>query len=185
MNPILTASAMFHDAGWVDLVRRGQLESGQIYSRPLDTPLLDRSASVVCEQLANILSLRQIEKVTQVITDWKQPQPDRPETMVLSDADNLEEFGLLGIFQLVRAAQAGGKSARQILESWNRQQEYHYWDARIKNAFHLETARKIARERLINMGRAFELLCREVSLDDVRKLSAAQHSPSPEAVHSL
>jgi hypothetical protein len=181
---ILTASAMFHDAGWIDLVKHDELHVGQIFSRPADAAILDRGASVACDQLADLLSARQLETVSDVITGIKQMQPDRPETKLIADADNLEEFGLLGILLEVRSAQAAGKSARQILEGWNRRQEYHYWDARIKNAFHFETTRSLARERLANMSHVYELLCHEISPETVKGKPAVYNPPVTPAAAS-
>jgi hypothetical protein len=167
---ILTASALFHDAGWIELVKAGTLTPGEIYSRPADADVLGRGAQSACDQLGKLLSARQLEKVTMVIAGLKQSEPDQPETILIADAENLDDFGLSGIFQQVRAAQSCGKSNRQILESWARQQEYHYWDARIKSALHLETSRKIAGQRLGTMGEVFDLLRRELDLDDMESL---------------
>lgn len=174
---ILTASAMFHDAGWVDLVRQGNLQVGQIFSRPADNIILERGALVACEMLSDLLSIRQLETVTEVITGLKMANPERIEARMISDAENLEEFGLIGVFREVRAAQAAGKSSRQILEGWNRRQEYHYWDARIRSAFHFETTRVIARERLTTMSHIYELLCREISPENTQEKKTVYTPP--------
>jgi HD superfamily phosphodiesterase len=164
---VLTASAMFHDSGWIDLVKTGQIQGVEIFTRPADLELIKRSAQIAADQLGPLLPPSTLKRVSQIIIDLKQPRPNFPETRVLADADNLEDFGLLGITTQVRAAHAFGKSVRQVIESWHRQQEYNYWEARIKSALHLETSRKIARRRLETMGKVFHLLHQETTLEDL------------------
>lgn len=175
---VLAAAAMFHDAGWVDLVRRGELEAGQIYCRPSDMELLARSGRVAAEVLVKLLPLRMVEKAVEIIAELKNSRPDQPEVKLIADAENLEDFGLLGIAGQIRMAQGCGKSNQQLLDVWRRQQEYHYWEARIKTAFHLEPARKIAAYRLEKMAGIYDQLNQEMSLDDIRDL-LPQSSPLP------
>jgi len=164
---ILTACAMFHDAGWVDLVRTGQIQYVEIFTRPADLETVKRSAQIAVEQIGKLLPAGSLKKVSQIIQDLKQPRPSLPESRVLADADNLDEFGLLGITLHIRAAHSQGKSVRQVIDIWHRQQEYNYWEARVKSAFHLESSRKIARRRLENMAKVFHLLHQESTLEDL------------------
>jgi hypothetical protein len=167
---VLAAAAMFHDAGWVDMVRRGELEAGQIYCRPSDVELLARSGRVAAEVLVKLLPMRMVEKAIEIIAELKTSRPDQPEVKLIADAENLEDFGLLGIAGQIRMAQGCGKSNQQLLDVWRRQQEYHYWEARIKTAFHLELSRKIAAYRLEKMAGIYDQLNQEMTLDDVRDL---------------
>ena len=160
---VLTTAAVFHDACWVDLVKTGRIAPPEVFSRPADAELLKHSAQIACDQVGKDLPERTMEKVVRTITEFKLPRPSLTESVLLGDADNLEDFGVLGFTFLVRSAQALGKSTGQLVESWRRQQEYHYWEARIKNAFHLETARELARRRLETMGTIFELLHQEIN----------------------
>jgi hypothetical protein len=167
---ILAAAAMFHDAGWIDLVRNGLLEVGQVYGRPADADILARGGKVAGEVLVKLLPLRIVERAVEIIADLKNPRPDLPEVKLIADAENLEDFGLLGIVSQIRIAQGFGKSNQQVLDVWHRQQEYHYWEARIKAAFHLDLSRKIAAHRLEKMAGIFDQLNEEMTLDDVRDL---------------
>ncbi|NLE28396.1 MAG: hypothetical protein GX629_01845 [Phycisphaerae bacterium] len=178
---ILAAAAMFHDAGWVDLVRHAELEAGQIYSKPADTELLARSGRVAGEILIKLLPLRMVEKTVEIIADLKNPNPSQPEVKLIADAENLEDFGLLGIVSQIRIAQALGKSNQQVLDIWHRQQEYHYWEARIKTAFHLDLTKKIAAHRLEKMAGIYDLIELEMTLDDVQDLVPPIPSQSPTA----
>jgi len=168
MDPaVLAACAMFHDAGWVDLVNTGQIHPSEVLTRQADIELLKRSSQIASDQIGKLLSANALKRVVQAITELKQPRPSLPETRVLADADNLDDFGLLGITLQIRAAHSQGKSVRQVVEGWNRQQEYNYWEARIKSALHLETSKKIARRRLEKMGKFFDLLRQETALEDL------------------
>ena len=132
---VLTAAALFHDAGWVSLVKSDQIALSDVYSKPTDVDLLIKSAKIATEQLKDILSTRILDKIVSAITSMKTPSMDKPESILIADAENLEEFGVVGILQQVRQSQSTCKSNCQILDSWSRQQEYHSWDARIKSEF--------------------------------------------------
>ncbi len=173
---VLSASSLFHDAGWVELVKTGQIHPAEVYARPSDAGLYKRSVQIVCEQIGNLLSERTLEKVVQTLSELKSVRPGLSESRLVADADNLEDFGLTGITFQVRAAQSTGKSITQLLESWQRQQEYHYWEARIKNALFLETSKKIAQRRLETIGQTFDLLRREVAFEDF-DLNHLQRTP--------
>jgi len=167
-DAVVTACALFHDAGWVEQVRRGVIAPGDVFSYPADADLLQAGAVVAKDQLANLLPDRMLKKIEKSILELKHPHPVSPEGIVVADADNLEEFGLLGVLNQARAAQANGKSPVQLIESWHRQQEYRYWEARINNALHLDRSKIIAQQRLKMMGRIFDLLLRELNGKDVQ-----------------
>ena len=170
----LWTAAMFHDSGWIDLVKKGLLHPSEIFVRPADKDILDRSISVVSDQLCKLIPARIIDKIAKTIAGLKDTKPNQTNSIILSDADNLEDFGVLGFTFQVRTAQSSGKSTRQLLESFRRQQEYHYWEARIKNAFHLEISKAIARQRLESMGKIFDLLSMESEFLDVQELLSKQ-----------
>lgn len=164
---VLTAAAVLHDTAWVDMVKTGQIQATEIFCRPVDAEFCRRSAQIACDLAGGILPGRTLDKIVQAISEMKAPRPSLPDALLLADADNLEDFGLLGLTRQIRMAQATGKSTGQILETWHRQQEYHYWEARIKNALHLNLSKAIAARRLENMGKAFDLLRREIEFEDV------------------
>jgi HD superfamily phosphodiesterase len=166
-HQVLAVCALFHDAGWVDQVKAGKIQPSEVYTRPTDAALYKRSVQIVCEQVGKLLSERCLEKVVEAISEMKSSRPALSETVLAADADNLEDFGLTGLTFQVRAAQFVGKSTSQVLESWHRQQEYHYWESRIKNALFLEMSKKIAQRRLEAMGQFFDLLRRETTLEDI------------------
>ncbi len=168
-HQVLSTCALFHDAGWVDLVKTGQIQPGEVYAKPPDAALFKRSSRIACDQIGNLLPGRCLEKINRVLSDMKSSRPGLSETLLVADADNLEDFGLTGFTFQVRAAQPAGKSITQILDSWHRQQEYHYWESRIKNAFFLETSKRIAYRRLDTMGQFFDLLQRESALEDINR----------------
>jgi hypothetical protein len=57
-----------------------------------------------------------------------------------------------------------------VLEVWQRQQEYHYWPARIKTDFTFDAARRLAMMRVEHSRQVFELLERELDLNDLSSL---------------
>jgi len=174
-HEVITVCCLFHDAGWVDLVKSGQIPPAEVYATAADGALFKRSAQIVCDQVGSLLPARTLEKVVWALSEMKSPRPELSETLLVADADNLEDFGLLGFMFQVRGAQSSGKSATQLLAGWHRQQEYHYWEARINNALFLETSKTIAHRRLETLGQTFDLLDREIHLEDIELKNLKAH----------
>jgi hypothetical protein len=93
--------------------------------------------------------------------------PKLPEARLLADALNLDDFGVSGLivqtFQLARQ----GDGLSQLLDGAEKRELYGYWDARLKDGFHFEPARRIAQARLENARLAIKLLASECSAEKV------------------
>ena len=61
------------------------------------------------------------------------------------------------------ARQQGGIT--QLVEGFDKRKEYGYWEARLKDGFHFEPVREMARRRMVNAQRAAELLRAELEED--------------------
>jgi hypothetical protein len=68
---------------------------------------------------------------------------------------------------ITRAIQLGrqGDGVEQLAEGNDKREQYGYWDARLKDGFHFEPVRKLARQRLENARRAAKLLQDELGGD--------------------
>lgn len=106
-----------------------------------------------------------LDRATALLLQLPQRSPALAEARLLADALNLDDFGLTGF--LVRAIQLGSQGAgmSQIMDSWEKREEYGYWEARLKDGFHFEPVRQIARRRLDRMRQAHKLLKEELDGD--------------------
>ena len=85
--------------------------------------------------------------------------------MLLADALNLEDFGVAGLLvQAIQIARQGG-GIMQIADGCEKREQYGYWDARLKDGFHFEPTRQIARKRLEHARKVAALLNGELKDD--------------------
>ena len=95
---------------------------------------------------------------------------------VVADATNLDSIGPLALFQMIHKQPGGGQAVRAILETWDRQREYHFWPARIKESLRSEPVRKIARQRLEALTAFMNVLRTHTQAEDLTE--AADQSKS-------
>ena len=106
-----------------------------------------------------------IDRVTNILLAMPHRKPASDEARLLADAVNLDDFGVIGI--IARAIQVGrqGEGVSQIAEGNEKREEYGYWEARLKDGFHFDVVRKLARERLANARQVARLLADELGGD--------------------
>ena len=106
-----------------------------------------------------------LDRATQLLHELPQRNPMLDEARLLADAVNLDDFGVEGVLlQTIQLARSGGGIA-QVLDGLEKRDQYGYWNARLKEGFHFEPVRQIARERLEHTRRAAALLLEEMKED--------------------
>lgn len=171
----LTAGAFFHDAGWAVQARRGDAPAWQLLTCPTSVRQLAAAAATLTDTLGDVLPERSLRRAGQALLQMRQRRPDRIEASILADADNLDEFGPLLWCREARRCALGERSIDQVLRSWQRQREYHYWEARINESFRFERSKQLARRRLETMKRFMDELTRQYKGEDIGQLIAQHH----------
>lgn len=144
----LQLAGLFGLAGWAVQVREGEFSRWQVLGRPTSGVQREHGAALLQEHAAPLLAPNVIYRATEAIRECSDRKTDLPEARVLSDAENLADMGLIYILRQFRQATAEGRPFDDLVAKWQRQREYHYWDARIKDGLHSEGARQIARDLL-------------------------------------
>lgn len=107
------------------------------------------------------------------------------EAQLLSEAENLDDVGVTHILRQFRQYQADGRPLKQLFESWARQQEYRYWEARLNDGFRFDTTRQLARERLRAVEAFMAALARDLQGTDLlQTLQQAGIEPPPSFVNA-
>jgi hypothetical protein len=132
------------------------------------TNLRDRSeqaAELLVSALGNDAAEELLDRVTNILLALPHRSPAYEESKLLADALNLDDFGLIGFVN--RAIQLGrqGDGVHQVAEGNEKRDTYGYWEARLKDGFHFEPVKKLARERLANARAAAKLLSDELGGD--------------------
>lgn len=132
------------------------------------TSLKDR-----CEQAAEMLVgvlgdlglEATVDAAAQLLAQVHQRHPASDQARLLSDALNLEDFGITGLLvQAVQVARQGG-GILQIADGLEKREQYGYWDARLKDGFHFDPVRQLARKRLEHARKTAAILTAELKED--------------------
>jgi hypothetical protein len=132
--------------------------------KPGRTSLRDR-ATIAAEKLLQVfdeaIDESLLDRTTRLLEELPEKSPQLTDARLLADAVNLEDFGVSGlIVQTIQLCRQGDGLA-QLIEGTEKRELYGYWEARLKDGFHFEPARKLAHKRLENARAAAKLLNEE------------------------
>ena len=147
----LVAAALYHEAGWVVRLREGRSRRDEILVRPLAEADREEGARMAERSLKSLLSAESLRKAARALRSLGDREIESVEGRIVSDADNLLEFGLLSLWMTVRRGAFEGRGVKAAIDTWRRRKEYHFWDARLKDAFNFADVRTIAERRLASL----------------------------------
>jgi hypothetical protein len=126
---------------------------------------VEQSAEILITTLGKDADDTLLDHTTRLLLQLPHRSPAMPEARLLADALNLDDFGLTGF--VLRAIQLGlqGAGMSQIMESTEKREQYGYWEARLKDGFHFDPIKQIARRRLDRARQAHKLLKEELDGD--------------------
>jgi hypothetical protein len=166
----LSCAAYFADAGFMNYADNDNIESDLVLADINVIDLRDFSVQIVSEQLESILDQAKIDKINRIIIDSNNRFCDMPEAMILSDARNLDDIGLVGIFNEFCSCGVHGKGVSDALQSWKKKIDYRYWQARLKEGFRFVSVRQIAAGRLAQAEAFMHQLQVENSTRDIEEV---------------
>ncbi|MHC4790895.1 MAG: hypothetical protein ACYS8Y_05595 [Planctomycetota bacterium] len=174
----LTAATYFSDAG---LARSLEANNTAAQINANSAEMLELSAQIVAESLCEGVEAIKIEKIKQILIESGSRFTKMTEAMILSDARNLDDTGLTGIFNELRREIREGKGIEAALQDWKRKIDYRYWQARLKKSFHFEQVRKAAEQRLSGADYIMSQLRAETSAQDLKGLIIGQREGNKES----
>ena len=144
----LKVATLFSDAGLAQNLS-DQFRRTEDPTKTVDAEkLVDICEEVIEESLAAVLEPTQTRNIRRIVRQSFAGRAEMREAMILSDARNLEDMGVTGIFNEFRRQVMGGKGVAEAIELWRMKTDYRYWEARLKEGFHFEAVRALARKRL-------------------------------------
>ena len=190
-NDCLNIAALFRDAGLAHYANKDDKVSRMLLADLTDGDIRDFSTQVVQEKLTELLTPEQLERVCGIIIESGKRNTALIEAMVLSDARNLDDMGVIGIFNEMRRCVMQGRGTAEALTGWNRKIEYDYWTARLRDGFRFESVRSIAEQRLLAARKFMGQLDIENKAADLEEILLKQkphsivdlpeHPPGPDA----
>lgn len=106
-----------------------------------------------------------LDRATRLLQEVPHRSPMLEDARLLADAVNLDDFGITGLIQQAIQLAGQGEGAPQLADGMEKREQYGYWEARLKDGFHYEAVRQIARRRLESARQAVSVLLTELRED--------------------
>jgi len=125
----------------------------------------EQAAELLVTLLGEQIDEATLDRCTRLLHETPQKLPMVDEARLLADAINLDDFGTIGFMQQSIQQARMGDGIDQIADGAEKREQYGYWEARLKDGFHFEPVRQMARRRLDNNRAAVKLLLTELKED--------------------
>ncbi|MCG3137712.1 MAG: hypothetical protein HJJLKODD_01562 [Phycisphaerae bacterium] len=166
----LQIAAIFHPLGWVLQVTGKVCARYEIFSRPLTDIHRELRAVHVQSLLDGRLPVKRLEMVCRFLRENGRHADAQLGTQILNDACELEQIGSMALWLMMIRHNEEGRSIQDLLITWERQRDYHFWPARIRDSFRFEQVRRLAYQRLEILNQFMAQLARETELADLQDL---------------
>ena len=125
----------------------------------------EQAAEMLVGMLEELAGDVLLDATTRLLHEIPLRAPSLEAARLLADAVNLEDFGATGmLLEMVHLARSGG-GLSQLAAGLETREQYGYWEARLKDGFHFEPLRDIARGRLENTRATAALIRAEMNED--------------------
>jgi hypothetical protein len=164
----LLAAALFHEAGWISRWRAGEIERFEMLMGSPTEVIISDSIRTMESVLRDLVPPASLARACATVRCRIPHTQESVEGCILTEADNLEEFGLGFLWMAIRRGVCGGKGIQAVLDAWKRRVEYHFWTARLKNAFHFTPTRRLAESRLQQLEALMKEMAVQHEVEDIR-----------------
>jgi hypothetical protein len=125
----------------------------------------EQAAELLIVSVADHASDELLDRATWILRELPHRSPRLAEAKLLADAVNLDDFGTAGLLLTAMQLARQNVGLSQVAQGCAKRQQYGYWTARLKDGFHFEPVRQIARERLKHAELTARLLLSELEED--------------------
>lgn len=165
----LQAAALFHDAGWITEYQQGRWKRWQLLGRPTNDIQRELGAALLQEEAGALLPASSARRAGDAIRQCNNRKTELLEARILAEAEALDEMGSMYLLRQFRQYQAEGRPLQQLVDTWQRQKEYRFWELRLQDGFYWDTTRALARQRLAAIETFMTALARDLHGQDVRQ----------------
>jgi len=162
----LMSAGLYLSAAWAKRCRAGEIQHLEVLIGPPQDGDAEVAAEWMRQSLEPLLSSQTLDCAAAAILSRNDRALATLEGQILSDAGNLEEFGIVSLWTMVRRSAVEGKGIGKAIEVWRRKKQYQFWTARLADSFRFESVRELARQRLRNFERVMEELAVEALVDE-------------------
>ncbi len=126
---------------------------------------VEQAAELLVSVIGKEVDEAMLDRTTRILLQLPQRSASLAEARLLADVVNLDDFGVTGFVTRIIQLAVQGAGMTQVLDAAQKREEYGYWEARLKDGFHFEPIRQIARRRLERARQVHKLLSDELSGD--------------------
>ncbi len=152
----VVASALYIEAGWIQMWREGKISKHEIRLSPLTNSNRDYGISMMEKSLVKLMTPDSLQRASLAIRHISQRNTKFIDTQILAEALNLNEFGFIPLWASIRRGMLEGKGVQAVIDNWKRKKEYQFWSARLRDSFRFEPVRLLAAKRLRMFERFME-----------------------------
>ena len=168
----IAAGALFHDAGWITEYEQGRWKRWQLLGRPTNDIQRELGAALLQEEAGALLPAGSLRRAADAIRQCNDRKTALIEARIVAEAEALDEMGAMYLLRHFRQYQAEGRPLQQLVDTWQRQKEYRFWDLRLQDGFYWDTTRALARDRLDAVDTFMSALARDLHGEDVQHMLA-------------
>jgi len=106
-----------------------------------------------------------LDRGTRILHEAPHKSPVVEDAKLLADAVNLDDFGVVGMVLQTIQLTRQGDGITQLAEGAEKREQYGYWEARLKDGFHFEPIRQMAKQRVEHAREVARLLLEELKED--------------------
>lgn len=162
------AAGLYHEAGWIIRFNDGDVRRQEFLIRPLSETYREQGAILLEKSLGKLLPPETVRRASEAVRSLSDREIDSIEGQIVSDADNLDEFGILSLWMTIRRGMVDGKGVQAVIDTWRRRKEYRFWEARLNESFRFAPVRALARRRLEKFERLMKELEEQHQGDDLQ-----------------
>lgn len=125
----------------------------------------EQAAQMLVAGFADHIEGELLLHTARLLHEMPQRNPTLDEARLLADVVNLDDFGVTGLLLQTIYLCRAGDGVTQVGDGLEKREQYGYWGARLKEGFHFEPVRHIARRRLEHTRKMAALLLEEMTED--------------------
>ncbi len=144
----LAIVALYHDAGWAVQYESGDIDINAVQGTVTTAIQCTLAATFMLEKLTKLASPEILEYAAECIRVLSDHDILQPCAQIVAEADHLDEFNVVTSCTKVFKQILSGRSVDAVIETWDNQNSYGFWTAKIKDSFRFESTRMIATSRL-------------------------------------
>ena len=125
------------------------------------------------QSLSDLLTRESLARALQAVRSLYDRDSESVEARIVSEADNLDQFGLLSLWLVIRRGIVDGKGVQNVIDTWKSRKEFGYWKALLDDSFQLPSVRAVAEERLDHLEHLMEGLELQHRGEDLARITGS------------